>query len=482
MKRYSISIIAALLILLHLTACTKQSISTGNEDHQTDITLIPLSSEECAFSTVVPLGWFETKPCHFLRAPRTDPTILAMATYPGKTKQQVQDFMGWELQQVNHRVDTSRFTWDIYTANIEWPDIEILRFNLALAEDSTGAYVLFFISLADGDEELFNSVFLPAVKEFTPMIVSEDSQLTPSRTFNIVNPQPLDTLTRDTDGMVMVYVPAGEFEMGNNNIQWIWDGRLSSGYINLQVFIDESPQHTVYLDAFWFDQTEVTVEMFRSFVEATGYETTAEEVGWGSPWTDGPMEEEWPHVPGTDWQHPHGPESFAQGNHPVVQVTWLDAAAYCEWAGGSLPTEAQWERAARGDEGWIWPWGNNYNGFVGNFCDAQCPVDRWNDASYEDGYALTAPVGSFPGGASPYGALDMAGNVWEWVADWYDEDYYENSPTENPLGPSFGVARTQRGGAWIDNESWVRTTVRHATPPRNLADDLGFRCAVPIEP
>jgi formylglycine-generating enzyme required for sulfatase activity len=104
---------------------------------------------------------------------------------------------------------------------------------------------------------------------------------------------------------------------------------------------------------------------------------------------------------------------------------------------------------------------------------------RWRENGHRDGYAFTAPVGSFLGGASPYGALDMAGNVWEWVADWYAEDYYGESPSENPQGPATGTERTQRGGAWYDNQSWVRCTVRHQTHPTVRCDDLGFRCAVP---
>jgi formylglycine-generating enzyme required for sulfatase activity len=261
----------------------------------------------------------------------------------------------------------------------------------------------------------------------------------------------------------------------------MWNGSLPTGDLGLQVFPDEQPAHTVYLDAFWIDQTEVTVSMFRAFVEATGYETIAEEEGWGAPYTAGPKEEEWPHVPGTDWQHPHGPGSVAEDDHPVVQVAWEDAAAYCAWAGGQLPSEAQWEKAARGTDGRLWPWGNNYEGCRGSFCGASCPCERQKQGAYDDGYSLTAPAGSFPDGASPYGVLDMAGNVWEWVADWYDEGYYADSPIENPAGPPSGSKRTQRGGAWIDNESWVRTTVRHATEPGVRCDDLGFRCVVPAE-
>jgi formylglycine-generating enzyme required for sulfatase activity len=291
----------------------------------------------------------------------------------------------------------------------------------------------------------------------------------------------IDTRIRAADGMNMVYVTAGEFDMGNTGIQWMWNVSLIDQELDLQVYIDESPQHTVYLDSYWFDQTEVTTEMFRRFAESTGFETTAEREGWGMPWTDGPKEDEWPHVPGTDWQHPHGPESVALDDHPVVQVSWDDASAYCDWVGGRLPTEAQWEKAARGTDSRLWPWGDTYDGNRGSFCDASCPVKRWNHDAYDDGYALTAPVGSFPGGASPNGALDMAGNVWEWVADWYDENYYTDSPYENPTGPSYGTERTQRGGAWIDNESWVRTTVRHSTLPWARFDDLGFRCALPAE-
>jgi formylglycine-generating enzyme required for sulfatase activity len=295
-----------------------------------------------------------------------------------------------------------------------------------------------------------------------------------------------NTRVRAADGMVMVYVPAGEFIMGTGGLEWIRrpGGPRDRQRLGLAAygFSNERPQHTVYLDAFWLDQTEVTVSMFRAFVQATGYVSTAERQGWGKPWTAGPMEEEWPRVPGADWQHPRGPESSAEDDHPVAQVSWEDAAAYCAWAGGSLPTEAQWAKACRGTDGRMWPWGDTFDANRASVCEAQCPIERWKDDRFDDGYAFTAPVGSFPDGASPYGALDMAGNLWEWVADWYGEDYYGHSPSENPSGPDSGTVRAMRGGAWYDTDVWTTCTVRHQNPTTDLYDDLGFRCAMPVQP
>jgi formylglycine-generating enzyme required for sulfatase activity len=295
-----------------------------------------------------------------------------------------------------------------------------------------------------------------------------------------------NTRVREADGMVMVYVPAGEFRMGTEGLAWIRrpgsprdQERVGLGAYG---FEDERPQRRVYLDGFWIDRTEVTVSMFRTFVQDTGYETTAERQGWGKPWADGPMELEWPKVPGADWQHPRGPEALAEDDHPVAQVSWEDAAAYCEWAGGSLPTEAQWAKACRGTDGRMWPWGNRYEANRASSCEAQCPIERWKDDRFDDGYAFTAPVGSFPDGASPYGALDMAGNLWEWVADWYAEDYYGRSPYENPSGPEWGTVRAMRGGSWYDTGVWKTCTVRHQNPATDLYDDVGFRCAMPDQP
>jgi len=293
------------------------------------------------------------------------------------------------------------------------------------------------------------------------------------------------TLIRPADGMVMVYVPAGQFKMGAPGLEWIrWPQSkraLKRMYYRPFLFVDETPQHVVHLDAFWIDQTEVTVAMFHKFIEATGYITTAEREGWGRPWTDGPKELEWRKVNGADWQHPRGPGSTAEDNHPVTQVSWEDSAAYCQWVGGQLPTEAQWEKACRGTDGRMWPWGNNFDGTRVSACEARCPIERWKDDRFDDGYAFTAPVGSFPAGASPYGALDMSGNVWEWVADWYEKDFYHNSPYKNPLGPGTGTLRAMRGGAWFDNDVWMTCTVRHQNPSRYRCEDVGFRCVIPVK-
>jgi formylglycine-generating enzyme required for sulfatase activity len=262
--------------------------------------------------------------------------------------------------------------------------------------------------------------------------------------------------TRSKDGRAMVYVPAGEFPMG------------STGAANL----NEKPQHTVYLDAFWIDRTEVTMAQYRLFTKASGYQTRAEEKGWAYAWVE--SAKEWQKVNGADWQHPFGPESSVEQDHPVVQVTWADAAAYCTWAGGSLPTEAQWEKAARGTDGRKYPWGNTFDGTWLNYCDSTC---EGGDSAFDDGYRFTAPVGSYPSGVSPYGALDMAGNVWEWTADWYDDSYYAISPAQNPTGPESGQYRVLRGGSWNHDQSGMRTTFRLDSSSDESVDNFGFRCA-----
>jgi formylglycine-generating enzyme required for sulfatase activity len=277
-------------------------------------------------------------------------------------------------------------------------------------------------------------------------------------------PNPGATRIAEKDGMVMVYVPAGKFLMGSSDS-------------DKQAYSDEKPQHEVYVDAFWIDQTEVTNAMFRRFVSTAGYKTEAEKVGSGWGWIGG----EWKEIKGADWQHPHGPDTNIVGldDHPVVQVIWNDAQAYCQWTGRRLPTEAEWEKAARGTDGRKYPWGNDpITGTLLNFCDKNCEYSH-KDGTIDDGYAYTAPVNSYPAGASPYGALNMAGNVWEWVADWYDEKYYASSSVKspNPQGPTTGQYHVLRGGAWNYVSQDVRAADRYWNPPDIRLNIVGFRCS-----
>jgi len=266
------------------------------------------------------------------------------------------------------------------------------------------------------------------------------------------------------DGMTMVYVPAGEFLMGSP--EGVGDD-------------DEHPQHIVYLESFYIDQMEVTNTMFSEFVVKTNYQTDAEKAGKSY----GFVGNDWLLVSGVNWKHPYGPSSDIGGldNHPVIHVSWNDAKAYCEWAGKRLPTEAEWEKGARGTSGATYPWGNDPPaGNLVNFADINTNFD-WSVNSVDDGYKFTSPVGTYPDGASPYNLLDVSGNVWEWVADWYDKDYYSQSPNRNPQGPVTGTVRVMRGGAWDDLIAGIRTSYRAAYSQTNTNGDTGFRCASSVD-
>ena len=240
----------------------------------------------------------------------------------------------------------------------------------------------------------------------------------------------------------MLLVPAGEFLMGSTNADIDQAQAWSSK--SRREFEDEFPQHSVYLDAYYIDRFEVTNAQFEAFVNATGYRTTAEEKGEFNTWRAA-------YAPGME-------------NYPVVWMSWYDADAYCKWAGKRLPTEAEWEKAARGNLGRIFPWGNEWDPTKAN--------------SGETGYGHTMPVGSFPTGFSYYGARDMAGNVWEWVADWWDPGYYSVSPTRNPQGPLTPTQnKVLRGGAFGNARWQLRTAHRHTGGPDGYARDHGFRCA-----
>ena len=305
-------------------------------------------------------------------------------------------------------------------------------------------------------EEEIAQVDTPTVadKEVPEPTATSTPTITPEPTLGIGS-----TMVNPVDEAVLVYVPEGEFLMGSEDDD-AWD--------------DEKPQRLVYLDAFWIYQHPVTNAQFAAFVDASGHQTSAEETGWAWAW-DG---SNWVQTAGTYWRAPEGPGSSLDGrdNHPVIQVSWFDANAYCQWAGGRLPTEAEWEKAARGTDGRRFPWGDDpVTGDRANFCDVNCPMD-WADEIRDDGYATTSPVDSYPAGASPYGALDMAGNVWEWVADWYAADYYRRSPDQNPTGPTSGESHVLRGGSWSSFDGNLRVSNRGWYCPGCWYFINGFRC------
>jgi len=222
----------------------------------------------------------------------------------------------------------------------------------------------------------------------------------------------------------MVSIPAGEFTMGSQ------DGDA-----------DERPAHKVYVDSFSIDVYEVTVGQYAEFLRSG--EVRA------------PL----------DWKTIN---QSANQKRPVANVDWADAVAYCKWAGKRLPTEAEWEKAARGTDGRIYPWGN----------DPPTPLHANYGKMGSHDYETLASVGTLEAGKSPYGIYDMAGNVWEWVSDWYDNDYYKNSPQQNPGGPSMGGFKVIRGGSWTSSPRNLRSADRYWDPPsfRSLYFP-GFRCA-----
>jgi len=259
----------------------------------------------------------------------------------------------------------------------------------------------------------------------------------------------------------MVYIPAGIFLMGSDTSMAAYD---------------EKPAREVYLDGFWIYQFPVTNQQFENFVNQTGYQTSAESLGKSWIFENGSRQ-----VPGAYWLAPDGVGSHLGGrdNHPVVHISYDDAVAYCAWVGGRLPTEAEWEKVARGETGRTYPWGEiPVSGETVNFCDRDCPMS-WANRAHDDGYARTSPVGSFPLGASFYGAQDMIGNVWEWVADWYDSGYYATALTQNPAGPDSGENRVIRGGSWVTSVQYLRASYRNWSNLNDTSNDHGFRCVVP---
>lgn len=309
-----------------------------------------------------------------------------------------------------------------------------------------------------------------------------------------------------TKNCAMALIPAGSFMMGGDN-----DEARS----------DEFPKHKISLSAFWMDKTPVTNAQFAEFIKKSNYITTAEKpVDWEQlklqlpPWTPKPRDEDlmpaslifikqnqpvplndpsiwWAWVHNTNWQHPHGPESSIEDlNHPVVHVSWDDALAYCNYYGKRLPTEAEWEYAARGGlENKLYPWGDepiNEGKQKANVWQGEFPYENKRvDSIY------TTAVGTYP--ANNYGLYDMAGNVWEWVSDWYDHQYYSSSDNlVNPQGPQqsndpsepFAPKKVIRGGSFLCNANYCtgyRVSARMRTSTDTSMEHLGFRCVADAE-
>ena len=268
------------------------------------------------------------------------------------------------------------------------------------------------------------------------------------------------------DDMVQVYIPAGEFIMGSD----------------FDIHALASPPHTVYLGDYWIDQTEVTVSMYMDFLAARLKPALlTDEIFRSSDWIN-ESELVRKNLEKDEWQAVTGKE-----DHPIVDIPWEGAHAYCQWAGRRLPTEAEWEKAGRGPEGYLFPWGNEFDCSKGNFLDRDLSGKVILGGPDCDGYHDTAPVGSFPDDASPYGVMDMAGNVQEYVFDWFDSDYYWNSPYKNPLKENppqniyltfYGGERVIRGGDHFEYD-WVDASVVSRSFGRLYYSNswTGFRCA-----
>jgi formylglycine-generating enzyme required for sulfatase activity len=258
----------------------------------------------------------------------------------------------------------------------------------------------------------------------------------------------------DGSDMEMVHVAAGDFIMGSLPTP--------------RVFVSETPRHVHAMPrGYWIGRNDVTWAQCRAFCSATG-RAEPKRPAW------------WEQVPGT------------KDDHPVVNVSWEDASDYARWAGLALPTESQWEKAARGTDGRKWPWGNEWDPGACNFADASCPLDTigapgetlaqvfeargavW-DREHSDGFPYTSPIGHYSRGVSPCGALDMAGNVWQWCEDWFERTAYARYANGDESAPSSGQYRTDRGGSWQEDAHNCRCSERGALSPELRYDTFGFR-------
>lgn len=278
----------------------------------------------------------------------------------------------------------------------------------------------------------------------------------------------------------MIELPGGAFIMGtDSDVGFPADG--------------EGPTREVTVAPFWMDKYPVTNRRFREFIEATRYKTDAEKFGWSFVFAgDIPRRdyerlvrdtvagaEWWCQVRGANWKHPEGPESNVKTrwDHPVVHVSWRDAAAYAKWAGKRLPTEAEWEYAARGGlEQKTYPWGDELTPEGKHLCNIwQGTFPSFNTA--EDGYTSTAPIGAFP--PNGFGLDGITGNAWEWCSDWFHTTFHRTATRDNPTGPTTGTARVMKGGSYLCHRSYCnryRVAARSSNTPDSTTTNASFRC------
>jgi iron(II)-dependent oxidoreductase len=259
----------------------------------------------------------------------------------------------------------------------------------------------------------------------------------------------------DDKGIKQVYVPAGCFTMGADPAK----DKLAQPA--------EQPSHEICLSkGYWLDQYEATNEVYQKFIDDGGYKDKQwwSDVGWA-------------------WLHnghgiPKGYRGYIDAKQPRVGITWYEAEAYAKWRGGRLPTEAEWEYAARGEKGVIYPWGDTFDPKKFNWCNKDCKYD-WRNSSYDDGFGRSAPVGSYSDDVTWVNAYDMLGNAWEWCSDWYNATAYTKTTKDDPVGPSTGAEKVLRGAAWSSLPPDSRLTYRFKRPAGSFGYDITVRVLSP---